>query len=71
MINFHIVWIMENVSLSWKNYTDLSPARNALWIVRGNIVLMNATTRHISSPKTTRPQESEDSCKTRGNIYFS
>lgn len=70
VINFHIVWIMENVSLSWKNYTDLSPARNALWIVRGNIVLMNATTRHISSPKTTRPQGSEDSCKTRWKYIF-
>lgn len=70
VINFHIVWIMENVSLSWKNYTDLSPARNALWIVRGNIVLMNATTRRISSPKTTRPQGSEDSCKTRWKYIF-
>lgn len=49
VINFHIVWIMGNVSLSSKNYTDLSPACNALWIVGGNIVLMNAMTRHISS----------------------
>lgn len=57
VINFHIVWIMENVSLSWKNYTDLSPARNALWIVRGNIVLMNATTRHISSQHVHRDRK--------------
>lgn len=72
VINFHIVWIMENVSLSSKNYTDLSPAccqaaHNTLWIVPA---LEYRANEFYDTPYLLAGNTSKD-WKTRREIYFS